>query len=740
MTKSVQKIALSTSRDIPFDKLVLAQSNVRHIKAGVGIEQLAEDIARRTLLQSLTVRAVVGDDGAETGLYEVPAGGRRFRALELLVKQKRLPRTAPIPCVIRESGMAEEDSLAENVQRVALHPLDQFRAFLALREKGLTEEEIAATFFVTPAVVKQRLRLASVSPNLLDVYAEDEMTLDQLMAFTVHGDHARQEAVWEAISKSYLREPYAIRRMLTEGAVRASDKRAVFVGLAAYEEAGGTIARDLFQADDGGWLQDAGLLDMLVAEKLREETEIVRAEGWRWVEGAPDFPYGHTYGLRGIVGERPALSEADEAAREALVAEYAEIEAAHAGDGDLPDEVDARLGEIEAALEAYDNRPVVYSLDDLVIAGAFLSIDGQGRLRVERGYVRPEDEVPVVMADDADGDPGTGDGGRSSAAGSNADGGDATDGSDPSRGNTGTGTSDADEDEGLKPLPDRLLTELTACRTVALREAIGRNPQVAFTAALHALCLKLFYHYAQDSCVELDIKSVAFSTGVPGLNDSAAAVAIEARHTAYAERLPREPGELWAALECLGDDDRALLFAHCIAHGVNAVHEAYNRRPRALAHADILAAAVDLDMAANWVPTAETFIGRVTKARIVEAVREARGDAAAERLTGCKKPDMVAAAEVQLAGTGWLPEPLRTPGRALVLVERQAVDEHDGDAVAGESIDGTTLAAGGETGPDVAVEDAAAIDSVTASDEPAGGDGCGATDDVHLPAHALAAE
>ena len=665
MTKSVQKIALSTSRDIPFDKLVLAQSNVRHVKAGVGIEQLAEDIARRTLLQSLTVRAVIGEDGAETGIYEVPAGGRRFRALELLVKQKRLPKTAPIPCVIRESGMAEEDSLAENVQRAPLHPLDQFRAFLAMREQGMGEEEIAAAFFVTPAVVKQRLRLASVSPALLDAYAEDDMTLEQLMAFTVSCDHERQDAVWEAIQRSYSREPYAIRRMLTEGAVRASDKRAVFVGLAAYEEAGGTILRDLFQADDGGWLQDPGLLEMLVSERLREEAETVRAEGWRWVEAAPDFAYGHTYGLRGLVGERHELTAEEEAAREALVTEYAEIEAANMGDADLPDEVDTRLAEIEFALEAYDNRPAVYRPEDLAIAGTFVSIDGGGKLRVERGYVRPEDDVPVATLLEDD----TGGGADGATVQTGYRGHDAV---DPASTGISTNAVEPEEDESLKPLPDRLLTELTACRTVALREAIGRSPAVAFTAALHALCLKLFYHYAQDSCVELDIKNVSFGTGVPGLNDSAAAITIDARHREYAERLPREPSDLWDALVGFGDDDRSNLFAHCIAHGVNAVHEAYNRRPRALAHADRLAAAVDLDMAQAWTPTAENFIGRVTKARIVEAVREARGDAAADRLTGMKKPDMVAAAEVQLAGTGWLPEPLRTPGRSFVSAEGEA--------------------------------------------------------------------
>jgi ParB family chromosome partitioning protein len=239
MAQAIQKITLSASRDIPFNKLMLSQSNVRRIKAGVSIEELAEDIARRTLLQSLTVRAVHDADGNETGMFEIPAGGRRYRALELLVKQKRLAKTAPIPCVIREGGIAEEDSLAENVQRAPLHPLDQFRAFLALREKGQSEEEIAAAFFVAVSVVKQRLRLASVSPRLLDVYAEDEMTLDQLMAFTVNDNHERQEQVFARISQSYVREPHVIRRMLTEGAVRAADKRAQFVGLDAYVDAGG---------------------------------------------------------------------------------------------------------------------------------------------------------------------------------------------------------------------------------------------------------------------------------------------------------------------------------------------------------------------------------------------------------------------------------------------------------------------------------------------------------------------
>jgi len=113
-------------------------------QGGVSIEELAEDIARRGLLQGLSVRPVTNEAGTETGMFEIPAGGRRYCALELLVKQKRIARVAPVPCVVREDGIAEEDSLAENIQRAPLHPLDQFRAFLALREKGQSEEEIAA--------------------------------------------------------------------------------------------------------------------------------------------------------------------------------------------------------------------------------------------------------------------------------------------------------------------------------------------------------------------------------------------------------------------------------------------------------------------------------------------------------------------------------------------------------------------------------------------------------------------
>ncbi|MHA7876142.1 ParB/RepB/Spo0J family partition protein [Roseivivax sp.] len=641
MTKQ-QKITLSASRDIPFNKLMLSQSNVRHVKAGVSIEELAEDIARRTLLSSITVRPVLDDSGAETGMYTIPAGGRRFRALELLVKQKRMNKTTLVPCIVRMDGLAEEDSLAENVQRAPLHPLDQFRAFQAMREKGRTEEEIAAAFFVSASVVKQRLKLAAVAPSLHDAYAEEEMKLDQLMAFTVNPDHARQEQVWEALQRHYSRQPYEIRRMLTEGAVRASDKRAQFVGLDDYIEAGGEILRDLFQQDDGGWLQDAALLDVMVREKLAEEAEAVLAEGWKWVEVDTEFPYGHTFGMRRVHGEAAAMSNEEAASYQALKAECEALEAEHAEADELPDDVDTRLGEIEEAMEVLEARPIRFEADDLALAGAFVSIDSSGRLRIERGYVRPEDEPVEEVEDIADG---------------TSEEPTIEDADDPI-----APALDDEEDDGLKPLSDRLVMELTAHRTLALRNALAQDTQVAFLAALHAMVLRLFYRYAVDSCVEIEPRNAGFGSQVPGLGDAAYAQAIDQRNETWARNLPKAPEDLWEALTEFDSCSREALFAHCVAMSVNAVHDPYQRRPRAIAHADVLAGTVGLDMAkAGWTATGDNYLGRVTKARILEAVREAKGEDAADRIAGLKKAEMVTAAEDLLVGTGWLPDPLRTP-------------------------------------------------------------------------------
>ncbi len=481
------------------------------------------------------------------------------------------------------------------------------------------------------------------------------------MAFAVSTDHARQEQIWESLQRSYGQEPWQIRRMLTERTVQASDKRALFIGVEAYEKAGGSVTRDLFHDDDGGFLEDVALLDRLVAEKLKAEAETVAAEGWKWIEAAVDFPYGIANKLRQLDGAPKDLTADEQSAYDALKAERARLEAHYRSADELSDDAQSRLEEIETALAAFDDRPLIYDPADLARAGAYLCIDADGRLAVDRGYVRPQDEAPAV---DGEGKPSEG------AAPS------------PATGQRAVITigdqaeSEPDEDDVIKPLPDRLVSELTAYRTLALRNAVACNPHVAMTALLHKLCLDTFEHRSSGACLEASVRHVFFAIQPPDLKDSPAATEVNARHEAWQADLPKDENELWNWLAALDDSRRALLLAHCVSFGVNALHERGDRHGGPglsardvqcrLAEADRLARAVGLHMVeAGWRPTANNYLGRVTKSRILEAVREAQGERAAQLLDHLKKAEMAREAERLLDGTGWLPEPLRIAAAAV---------------------------------------------------------------------------
>ena len=484
------------------------------------------------------------------------------------------------------------------------------------------------------------------------------MSLDQLMAFTVSQDHARQLQVWEAVTRSPYRAAHEIRRMLTEGALRAGDRRVQFVGLDAYAEAGGQVLNDLFASDDGGWVQDVGLIELLATERLREEASTVGAEGWKWVDAAIDFPYGHTAGLRRLTGVGPRLSDEEQATRDAFGEELDRLYAEHEGDEDLPDAVDARLAELETAIDAFDSRPVLYDAAEVARAGAFLSIDGNGALRIDRGYVRAEDEVPV---DGGDGDDGAGENDDHGRGGGPA----ITVGGKPE------GDGAGEDDDTLKPLSERLVAELTAHRTLALRDAVALHPRVAMSMLLHKLVLDAFQRSASaGTCLEAQVRQIYFPVQGAELKDCPSAVSIAARHDEWAERIPADNAALWDWVVDQDDEVRAALLAHCVSFGVNALVEKVDRYggsgltqnslARRLDGADELARAVSLDMvAAGWRPTVETYLGKVTKVRILEAVREGKGEMAAQLIGHLKKPDMAKEAERLLADSGWLPEPLR---------------------------------------------------------------------------------
>lgn len=542
-----------------------------------------------------------------------------------------------------------------------MHPADQFEAFKKLaEERGFGAEEIAARFGVTPHVVRQRLRLGAVSPKLMQVYRDGDLGLDQLMAFAITEDHARQEAAYERLSHN--RDASTIRRMLTETHVAATDRRAVFVGAEAYTEVGGTILRDLFTEDRGGYFEDVALLDMLVVAKLgREANALMEAEGWKWAQVFLDFP--HSHGLRRTYPQAVELSAEDQAALDTVRCEFNSLTEQHESDEELPDEVDARFGELEAEIERLEAKRLAYDPAEIARCGAFVILNHDGTVRIERGFVRAEDEKPdteAVNASDEGEEDGTVD----------DDGGTVPNGMARS-GNLDGEDEDADDH---KPLSDILIRDLTAHRTLGLRLALRELPDVAIVAVTHALSAQIFYRGADANVLDIRPTSAYLASHADGIEDTEAGKAWSDHHARWAAQIPRDVANLWTFIVELDHDSRMALFAHCVALTVNAVKLPMERRPRAMATADRLAEAVSLDMTAHWIPTARTYFGRVTKPHILAAVREAVGIEAAERMENMKKPDMAEAAEQLVVATGWLPALMRTPRTAQECTEQPQAD------------------------------------------------------------------
>jgi len=278
---------------VPLSALVASPFNVRRYASGQ-IEELAALIDSQGLLQNLVVTEQAGRDrkgkaGSGARLrFAVAAGERRRRALLLLQSRGRLPKDYQVPCELVPPERALEVSIAENSGREALHPADEFEAFKAMIDQGKGIEDVAARFGVSPLTVQRRLKLAALSPRLLALYRQDGINLDQLMALTLSDDHAVQEAAWFGVPH-WEQSAAAIRSRLTAGEVEAARSGlARFVGIEAYEAAGGVVKRDLFDSEHSRFLADPSLLQRLALEKLEPTVAVVNGEGWRWVEARLD--------------------------------------------------------------------------------------------------------------------------------------------------------------------------------------------------------------------------------------------------------------------------------------------------------------------------------------------------------------------------------------------------------------------------------------------------------------------
>ncbi len=619
-------------RCIALHSLVPSPENVRKTPAeGAAFAQLKASIAAHGLLENLLVRRQAPDTDAASH-YEVVAGGRRLAALRALADEGAVAPDHPVPChVVTDQDNAAELSLVENTVRAAMHPADQVEAFAKLAEAGGTVAAIAARFGVSERTVEQRLRLGNAAPELLDAYRAGDMGLQSLQAFCVTADAGHQLAVWEELkAQHYGPSVWQIRRLLTEGRMPATAALAQFVGVAAYEKAGGALTRDLFAEEDerGIWFDDPALLRKLALDRLETAAEELRTK-WSWAEARVEVEWSDTARfarIRPKPGE-PTADEAKEvermsARRQALT----ELE-----DDAWTDEAESELERIEARLDEIERAVAgraVFRRKDMEMAGAIVTIADDGTLHVIQGLVRPED--------------------LAGAAG-------------PADGNTsavnGTGHDDADPNARRAQDPDRIQPpalsrpdpvpdpaaearkrtgigiglgdDLRAIRTSLIKAHLAQDFSAAFDLCVFQMARAVFRTGYRPHALDISVVETRDRPPIRG-NDERFGEAARGEALLELNRsvLPLDwlelddDGDAFQALRELSADEKQSLFAACVARTVKG-QLAFE--PSARPELEATVARLDIDFAGLYRPDAELFWSRLNKAKILEIASRTLG-------------------------------------------------------------------------------------------------------------------
>ncbi|HWU63686.1 MAG TPA: ParB N-terminal domain-containing protein [Ensifer sp.] len=604
---------------VRLDKLDRDPKNVRKTYRSEGIETLAANIRADgyRVLQNLVVRK------AETrGRFYVIAGERRRLALEYLVELGEIAFDFPVDVKVRDGVDATSISLAENLMREEMHPADQYEAFKVLADEGVSIADIAARFGTTDTIVRRRLALARVAPALLDLYRIDEMSFEQLSAFTISDDHEEQVRVWESLP-SWNRYAHTIKAALRRDAIAATDRRIRLIGgLDVYEQAGGEVKRDLFDERAQGYALDLALVERLASERLEALAADLRTEGWLWVEIRPEIDWQELRSYGRVYPAPLERTENEEAELERLQEEHDQLEAAiESGEGD--ESAEARLTEIVNRMNHLHRE--VYASEDLARAGAIVSVEHNGDPKIYRGYVHPE-EAPAL---DGSGLPAQNDAHAPAA---------------PAFTHSAT-----------------LVEDLTAQRTAAMRLEFANNHHVALASVVHALLLQTVLSHSRDhSCLDIVLtsKSLAASMKAPQNSLGLAGLAELSKH--FGEHVPGNPADIFQW--CLERDQHELveLLAFAASHAVDAVKDKHDFRKKQRAHGDALAQALNLDMTMYFEATAESYFNHLTRDGIEVALTEIKGPDFASGIARMKKAEAAAYAEAQTKGTAWLPTPLRS--------------------------------------------------------------------------------
>ncbi|MEO1638654.1 MAG: ParB N-terminal domain-containing protein [Pseudomonadota bacterium] len=383
MTNQSKHNADATIIYASLDQLYLHELNPRQEVAQKAVEALAESIKTCGLLQNL------GGLQDDTGKIGIVAGGRRLRALAYLAESDPAQETRKsIPVLLaKDATQAEVWANAENTARADLDPADEIRAYGRMAQSQASADDIASAFGVTVAHVKGRLKLAHLPVAALDALKAKTINLTVAQKLTTADDEKLILEVLQLIAEGRITHTNQIDGVLHPKAVKSTDRCALFIGVQAYEEAGGKIARDLFS--DDVFFEDREVLDEVFAERLGAAAETVAQDaGWAWVMTHEDAylswnfmeenRFERVYPVEGVLSD-------DLAERYDELAELAE--------GDVLNEAgEAELEKLQAILDGD------FTEDQKALAGCVVHVGQDGQLQVTGGLVRPEEKKAAIEA------------------------------------------------------------------------------------------------------------------------------------------------------------------------------------------------------------------------------------------------------------------------------------------------------------------------------------------------------
>ena len=610
-----------------------------------------------------------GADGP--GRYAVIAGGRRLAAMQALAAEGALEEDHPVPCrMIGDIVAAEEVSLAENSVRAAMHPADQVEAFRRLADAGSTAAAIAARFGVSERTVEKRLRLGNAAPVLLEAYRAGEIDLDTLMAFAVTTDQARQSVVWETVSQQgYRPGAWQIKRLLTEDRVPATSAIVHFVGLEAYEAAGGRIDRDLFAEEDerGIWFDDPNLLNKLAMDSLQAAARELETR-WKWAEARLDVDWSATAAF-GRVRPQPA-EPTDEEKAEIERLRTRNDELANMDDDGWTEELveeaegnEERLDEIEATIEAR----AIYRREDIAIAGCIATVGNDGELKLIQGLVKPED-MPAREAGDA----------AAPEHGDTADGEETISGIDAPTfvaplASPGDAEAEARKEAGVGI---GLADDLRAIRTAIVKSQLACDFDAAFDLLLFQLARSVFTNGYHDGALDIRAAETPNRPAMRVNDDAFGTINVGEKHLEI-DRAGQKldwaglsDSEAFAELRALPERDKQILFASSVARTLKG-QLAFEPKARPEVEATVARLGIDFAAAVRgnrdqlW--TADLLWSRLRKDRILAVARETLGETWAQAEAKQKKADIAKAMQDAFAHGGGVPAGVTADGRAAAI-------------------------------------------------------------------------